>query len=125
MAKWLSTELLLLTTMPKTVDPERFVQLLRVYLAKTGRKQAELARASSVTASMVSKVLKGKAQPNLANFCKFQAAFLVAHGGITQARQVTQMAALLGGDLDEADLLAIAKAVERYQRPGGGHHHFP
>jgi transcriptional regulator with XRE-family HTH domain len=114
------TKSLLTTTMPKTVDPvdpKRFVQLLRVYLTKTGRKQAELARASSVTESMVSKVLKGKAQPNPENFCKFQAAFLVAHGGITQARQVTQMAALLGRDLDEADLLAIAKRVEHFKDP--------
>ena len=61
---------------------------LRGYLKKSGRKQGELARASNVTESMLSKVLKGKAQPNLGNFCKFQAAFLVAHGGITQARQV-------------------------------------
>ena len=54
--------------MPKTVDPERFVQLLRGYLTKSGRKQAELARASHVTESMLSKVLKGKAQPNLGEF---------------------------------------------------------
>ena len=82
--------------MPKTVDPERYVQLLRGYLAKTGRKQRELADASHVTESMLSKVLKGKAQPNLGNFRRFQAAFLVAQGGITQARQVREMAALLG-----------------------------
>ena len=41
----------------------------------------------------------------------------MAHGGITQARQVIQMAALLGGDLDENDLQAIAKRVEHFKDP--------
>ena len=55
-----------------------------------------MARASNVSESMLSKVLKGKAKPSLDNFRKFQAAFLVAYGGITQARQAREMAALLG-----------------------------
>ena len=101
----------------ESVGAERFVQLLRGYLKKTGRKQRELADASHVSQSMLSKVLKGKAKPEVGNFRKFQAAFLVAHGGITQARQVREMAALLGSDLDEDDLKAIAQAVEHVKDP--------
>jgi HEAT repeats len=66
---------------------------------------------------MLSKVLKGKAQSNAAVFCDFQAPFLVAHGGITLARQVREMAALLGRELDEARLFRIAKDVERLTIP--------
>src|ERR1700674_5579275 len=106
--------------MPTDIPPDdlkRFVQLLRGYLAKTGRKQRALADASHVTESMLSKVLKGKAQPNPAVFCDFQAPFLVAHGGITQARQVREMAALLGRELDETRLNRIAKDVEELKIP--------
>ena len=102
--------------MPTTIPPDdlkRFVQLLRGYLTKAGRRQRELADASHVTESLLSKVLNGKAAPGLAGFCDFQAPFLVAHGGITQARQVREMAALLGGELDEVRLLRIAKDVEQ------------
>ena len=111
---------LLPTTMPRTfdpADPKRYIQLLRGYLKKSGRKQREMADASHVSESMLSKVLKGKAKPDVDIFCKFQAAFLVAHGGITQARQVREMAALLGDNLDEDDLKAIAKAVEYVKDP--------
>ena len=47
--------------------------------------------------------------PYLGNFRKFPTVFLIAHGGITQARQVREMAALLGSDLNEDDLKAIAQ----------------
>jgi hypothetical protein len=106
--------------MPRTAEPEnlrRFAQLLRAYLTKTGRKQVELARASNWSESMLSKVLKRQATPNLGVFYRFQAPFLVAHGGITHARQVIEMAALLDGELDEADLVAIAGTVEKFKDP--------
>jgi hypothetical protein len=106
--------------MPKPAQPENlrlFAQLLRAYLTKTIRKQVELARASNWSESMLSKVLKQQATPNLAVFYRFQAPFLVAHGGLTHARQVIEMAALLDGELDEADLVAVANAVEKFRDP--------
>lgn len=106
--------------MPKTVRPEnlrRFAQLLRTYLTKTGRKQVELARASNWSESMLSKVLKRQATPNLGVFYRFQAPFLVAHGGITQALQVIEMAKLLDGELDEGELVAVAGAAEKFKDP--------
>ncbi|MCC6187649.1 MAG: helix-turn-helix transcriptional regulator [Anaerolineales bacterium] len=106
--------------MPKTAQAENlrlFAQLLRTYLTKTGRKQVELARASNWSESMLSKVLKRQATPNLGVFCRFQAPFLVAHGGITHARQVIEMAALLDGELDETDLVAIAGTVAKFKDP--------
>jgi len=106
--------------MPRSIPEEnqrRFVERLEVYLTKSGRKRVELARACHWDASMVSKLLKLQARPNLAAFHKFMAPFLVAHGGITHARQVTEMAEILGGELDEADLLAVAKTVENYKDP--------
>ena len=41
------------TTIPSD-DQQRFVQLLRRYLTKTGRKQVELARFSSSSESLLS-----------------------------------------------------------------------
>ncbi len=106
--------------MPKRIPEEnqrRFVELLDACLTKSGRKRVELARACHWDASMVTKVLNLQARPNLAVFYQFMAPFLVAHGGITHARQVIEMAELLGGELDEADLLAVATAAERHHDP--------
>ncbi len=106
--------------MPRSIPEENqrhFVERLEAYLTKSGRKRVELARACHWDASMVSKLLKLQARPNLAAFHKFMAPFLVAHGGIAHARQVTEMAELLGGELDEADLVAVARAVENFKDP--------
>lgn len=106
--------------MPKKIPPEnqkRFAELLETYLSKSGRKQKELAKACQWDQSMITKILKLQARPNLSIFHKFMAPFLVAHGGITHAHQVIEMAELLGGELDESDLETIAKAAERHKDP--------
>src|SRR3990172_13198349 len=104
--------------MPKKISDEnqtRFAELLGAYLTKSGRKQVELARACHWDASMITKLLKRQAKPNLAAFHQFMAPFLVAYAGITHAGQVVEMAELLGGELDEADLLAVASAAEGFK----------
>ncbi len=105
-------------------NQRRFVELLDTYLTKSGRKKVELARACHWDASMVTKIMKLDARPSLAVFHQFMAPFLVAQGGITHARQVIEMAKLLGGELDEADLLAVADAAERHEDPYQSQFHF-
>lgn len=106
--------------MPQRIPEEnqrRFAELLESYLTKSGRKRVELARACHWDASMVTKILRLQARPNLAVFIQFMAPFLVANGGITHARQVIEMVELLGGALDETDLQTIATTAERIQDP--------
>ena len=49
-------------------NQRRFVELLDAYLTKSGRKRVELARACHWDASMVTKLMKLDARPNLAVF---------------------------------------------------------
>lgn len=102
--------------MPKRIPEEnqrRFAELLEACLTKSGRKRSELARACHWDASMITKILKLQARPGLAIFLQFMAPFLIANGGMAHARQVLEMADLLGGELDETDLNTIATAAER------------
>jgi len=104
--------------MPTRISEEqhqRFAELLEACLTKSGRKRMELARACHWDASLVTKILHRQARANLGVFTQFMAPFLVAYGGITQARQVLEMAELLGGELDDSDLRAVASAAERHR----------